>query len=69
MGVEGVLDIDLLKTWNHAHRLYVDLEIACDSTITLLEAHEIAENVHDSIEKDFPLVKHCMVHVNPHVKW
>jgi cation diffusion facilitator family transporter len=68
MGVEGVLDIDLLKTRNHAHRLYVDLEIACDSTITLLEAHEIAENVHDSIEKDFPLVKHCMVHVNPHVK-
>ena len=25
-----------------------------------------AEDVHDLMEKDFPDVKHCMVHVNPH---
>ena len=29
------------------------------------KAHEIAEAVHDSIEKNFPKVKHIMVHVNP----
>ena len=30
-----------------------------------LEAHDIAESVHDGIEKTFPEVKHVMVHVNP----
>ena len=29
------------------------------------EAHDIAQQVHDDIEQDFPNVKHCMVHVNP----
>lgn len=66
MAVEGVIRIDMIKTRNHAHRLYVDLEIACDSRITLLAAHDIAEGVHDKIEVDFPEVKHCMVHVNPY---
>ena len=32
---------------------------------TLKEAHEIAESVHNDIEKNFPKVKHIMVHVNP----
>ena len=34
---------------------------------TLRQAHAIAERVHDSIEKNFPKVKHIMVHVNPGV--
>ena len=39
--------------------------ITKNGNITLKEAHNIAENVHDSIEKQFPKVKHIMVHVNP----
>lgn len=33
--------------------------------MTLNDSHKIAESVHDTIEKEFPQVKHCMVHVNP----
>ena len=47
------------------NRVYVDLEIAADPNLTLAAAHEIAEDVHDAIEKTFPEVKHIMVHVNP----
>ena len=36
-----------------------------DSDKTVVEAHDIAERVHETIEKNFPNVKHCMVHVNP----
>jgi divalent metal cation (Fe/Co/Zn/Cd) transporter len=36
-----------------------------NSEKTLIEAHDTAEKVHDAIEKEFPEVKHCMVHVNP----
>ena len=45
--------------------MYVDIEIAADGDITLREGHEIAQAVHDKVEEEFPLVKHCMVHVNP----
>ena len=41
------------------------MEIRLDEKLTLLEAHEIAEEVHEDIEKNFPKVKHIMVHVNP----
>ena len=45
--------------------IYVDIEIAADGTLTLNAAHSIAESVHSAMEEHFPLVKHCMVHVNP----
>ncbi len=66
MEMEGVHAIDDMKTRMFGNKVYVDIEIGCDGSITLFEAHEIAENVHDRIESRFPDVKHCMVHVNPH---
>ncbi len=66
MAMEGVHAIDDMKTRMFGNKVYVDIEIGCDGSITLFEAHEIAENVHDRIENQFPDVKHCMVHVNPH---
>jgi cation diffusion facilitator family transporter len=62
---KGVLHIDSLKTRLFGSKMYVDVEIAADGNKTLNEAHGIAEKVHNAIEKEFPLVKHCMVHVNP----
>ncbi len=59
--------IDLLQTRVFGNKIYVDLEIALDGDLNLRESHEIAERVHDSIEKDFPKVKHIMVHVNPFI--
>lgn len=66
MKMDGVLAIDDLKTRMFGNKAYVDIEIECDGNMTLFEAHAIAENVHDRIEKEFPDVKHCMVHVNPY---
>lgn len=61
----GVLSIDMLHTRLFGAKMYVDIEISADGTLSLEEGHEIAQKVHDAIEKEFPLVKHCMVHVNP----
>ena len=60
-----VLGIDLLQTRIFGNKIYVDVEIQVNGSYTLQHAHEIAEEVHDKIEKDFPKVKHIMVHVNP----
>lgn len=61
-GVEGVDDI---KTRLFGPKIYVDVEIFVDGDKKLVEAHEIAEQVHAVMENDFADVKHCMVHVNP----
>lgn len=62
---KNVLSIDLLNIRTFGNRLYVDLEISADGKMTLFESHQIAEEIHDKIENEFPLVKHVMIHVNP----
>ena len=62
---EGVRGVELLRTRMFGNRVYVDLEIGADPMLTLADAHEIAERVHDAIEQTYPEVKHIMVHVNP----
>ncbi|MBP5733851.1 MAG: cation transporter [Lachnospiraceae bacterium] len=61
----GVKKIDLLRTRQFGNKIYVDLEIAVQRDISLVAAHDIAEHVHDAMEKEFPNVKHVMIHVNP----
>lgn len=63
----GVVRVDLLHTRQFGNKIYIDLEIAAKGDMSLLEAHGIAENVHDCVEKEFPDVKHVMVHVNPDI--
>lgn len=62
---EGVCYIDSLRTRLFGNYIYIDIEISCDENLILKEAHQIAQNVHDRIEKNFENVKHCLVHVNP----
>ena len=61
----NVHKIDVLRTRIFGNKIYVDVEIALDGSITLQDAHDVAEKVHNDIEKTFPKVKHIMVHVNP----
>ena len=63
--VNGVLAIDSLKTRVHSNRIYVDLEISVEPTLSLIEAHTIAEAVHYQLEQNIHKIKHCTVHVNP----
>ncbi|MDR0914468.1 MAG: cation diffusion facilitator family transporter [Oscillospiraceae bacterium] len=62
---DGVLGVDDLRTRLFGSQMYVDIEICLDGKMTLFRAHEIAENVHDKLEENYPDIKHCMVHVNP----
>ncbi|MDE6845923.1 MAG: cation diffusion facilitator family transporter [Lachnospiraceae bacterium] len=62
---DGVQGVDLLQTRVFGNKIYVDIEIRVNGEMRLRDAHGIAEHVHDAIEKNFPKVKHIMVHVNP----
>ncbi|WP_017352340.1 cation diffusion facilitator family transporter [Clostridium sp. ZBS4] len=65
--IDGVKNIDNLKTRLHANKVYVDVEISVESDISVEEGHKIAMNVHNIIEENKD-VKHCMVHVNPFIE-
>ena len=61
-GVEG---IDLLHTRQFGNKIYIEIEIAVNRDLSLVDAHAIAESVHGRLERQYPNVKHVMVHVNP----
>lgn len=65
MEQQGVAEIDLLRTRVFGNRIYADIEISADGNMSLSDAHDIAENVHSSVEKRFPDIKHITVHMNP----
>ena len=62
---KDVKNIDVLRTREFGNRIYIELEIAVDGSITLTDAHAVAQEVHDDVESGFPKVKHIMIHVNP----
>ena len=64
--VSGVKELDIIKTRMFGTKIYVEIEISVDGNMILKDAHDIAEQVHDNIEKNFENVKHCTVHVNPY---
>ena len=64
---EGVQSLAELKTRMFGARVYVDVVITVNGELSLTCAHAIAERVHDSVEREFPSVKHCMVHVDPSI--
>ena len=65
INTDGVITVDDLKTRLFGSKIYVDVEIGADGRLSLYEAHDIAQRVHEDIEAEFSDVKHIMVHVNP----
>lgn len=60
-----VLGVALLRSRTFGNRVYIDLVIQVDGELTLRDAHAIAERVHAAVERDFPDIKHIMIHVDP----
>lgn len=65
LSIDGVLEIDSIKTRLFGSKIYVDIEVGADENLSLKDSHQIAQNIHDEIENKFEDVKHCMVHMNP----
>ncbi len=60
-----VISVDVLHTRMFGNKVYVDLEIGVDGNKPLWESHAVSQEVHDMVERNFPNVKHIMIHVNP----
>lgn len=62
---QDVVCVDTLHSRMFGSKVYVDLEIEVDGSKTLQEAHAVAGRVHNELERQFPDIKHVMVHLNP----
>jgi len=62
---QAIMGVDLLRTREFGRKVYVDLEIRMDGTLSLEETHRVAEQLHDRLEEELPQIKHVMIHVNP----
>lgn len=62
---DEIITLDMLKTRMFGAKIFVDVEFSLDGSVTLEYAHSVADKIHDEIESTIPMVKHCMVHVNP----
>jgi len=60
-----VVSVDLLHTRYFGNKIYIDMEISVDKDLSLIEAHAIAEDLHQKVELNYSNVKHIMIHVNP----
>lgn len=65
LAIPGVTGVDTLRSRLFGAKFYIDVEISVCRDLTLEEAHQISEMVHQTIEERYPNAKHCMVHVNP----
>lgn len=61
----GVLGVKKIRGREFGRKVYMELEIYADGSITLKESSRIAESVHKGIEKNFPAVKHIIVRTVP----
>ena len=61
----GVEAVDLLRSRKFGDMIYLDVEISVNGDLSLRQAHRIAEDVHDTVEREHPNIKHIMIHENP----
>lgn len=65
IGTEQVQGVRWMKSRLFGSRIYLDVAIEVAGDMSLAAAHEVASVVHHRIEREYPDVKHCMVHVDP----
>lgn len=62
---KDVLGVANIMTREFGNRIYVDIELYADGSITLVESNKISNDVHDLIELQFPKIKHIVVVIRP----
>ncbi|WP_207750654.1 cation diffusion facilitator family transporter [Anaeromonas gelatinilytica] len=62
---KGVKTINDIKARKHGSMAYVDIEIAVDPNISVIEGHDIAEDVENIVYEKIDNIKSVLVHVNP----
>lgn len=65
MAETKIKSINDLKARKHGSKIFVDVEVCVDPRISVLEGHNIAEDVERVVYDNLDSVKKVLVHVNP----
>lgn len=65
MGVPGVQDAHHIRTRGTEGEVYADLHVLVDPSMTVGEAHALADEVEDAVRARFPNVVDTLVHIEP----
>lgn len=65
LSYEDIKGIDMLRTRLFGNKIYVDIEVKIDKSMSFEDAHKLTHQLHDEIENSNHLIKHCMIHANP----
>ncbi|GAB2688356.1 cation diffusion facilitator family transporter [Thalassiella azotivora] len=63
--VPGVLGVDRTRARWSGHRLEADLDVRVDASLSVVDGHRIAHDVHEALRRRVPHLDHATVHVNP----
>lgn len=61
----AIIDIAKIRTRVFGNKIYVDMVLLADGSITLSESYSIAVEVHDMIEQKYPKIKHISIVMKP----
>lgn len=65
LGIDGVVDLHMLRTRLMGGRALVDVHLQVDGDISVSEGHQISENVRARTIKKFESVDEVLVHIDP----
>jgi cation diffusion facilitator family transporter len=64
--IKGVIAVDDLRAREHGHYVIVDIKISVNPRISVLEGHDIAKMVKQTLMKRHIHVSDVVIHVNPY---
>ena len=62
---EKDIKINDFKSRMFGNKCYIDVEIAVDGNLSLNKANDIVMKIHNKVESNFNMVKHCNIHIVP----
>ena len=65
MAVEGVTGCERIRTRGTEDHVFMDLVCSVPGTMTMSEAHRLADRIEDIITAGLPAVKDIVVHLEP----
>jgi len=66
INVNGVLDTEKIRIQQYGPDAHVDIDIEVDPQLSVEKAHTISQHVRAAIQKEWPMVRDVMVHIEPY---
>ncbi|MDM5339996.1 cation diffusion facilitator family transporter [Fictibacillus enclensis] len=66
MGFPDIKRIDRMRARTHGHYIILDLRISVNFDLSIKEGHDIARNLRDELQTQFPDISEVFIHINPY---